>query len=142
MFEPATARSGESGGTSRSTTLQQALSAWGGKLPDGIDLALAGHMHMWELLTFADQRSPQLIVGTGGTALDPKIERKLAGMKIGGTTVRYGRAERDWGFTMLTPGQDGAGWMATFINLNGRAKFACRIERAQTACGRRAIAGR
>jgi hypothetical protein len=123
-------------------TLQQALSAWGGKLPDGIDLALAGHMHMWELLTFADQRSPQLIVGTGGTALDPKVGRKLAGMKVGGAVVRYGRAERDWGFTMLTPGQDGAGWTATFVTFKGRAKFACKIERAQAACGRRAIAGR
>jgi hypothetical protein len=123
-------------------TLQQALSAWGGKLPDGIDLALAGHMHMWELLTFADQRSPQLIVGTGGTALDPKIERPLAGMKVGGAVVRYGRAERDWGFTMLTPGQDGTGWTATFVTLKGKPKFACKIERAQAACGRRVIAGR
>ena len=123
-------------------TLQQALSAWGGKLPDGIDLALAGHMHMWELLTFTDQRSPQLIVGTGGTALDPKIERSLAGMKVGGATVRFGRAERDWGFTMLMPGQGGTGWTATFVTLKGKAKFACRIERAQASCGRRAIAGR
>ena len=108
-----------------------AMSAWGGKLPDGIDLALAGHMHMWELLTFTDQRSPQLIVGTGGTALDPKIERSLAGMKVGGATVRFGRAERDWGFTMLMPGQGGTGWTATFVTLKGKAKFACRIERAQ-----------
>ena len=114
----------------------------GRQATDGIDLALAGHMHMWELLTFTDQRSPQLIVGTWSTALDPKIERSLAGMKVGGATVRFGRAERDWGFTMLMPGQGGTGWTATFVTLKGKAKFACRIERAQASCGRRAIAGR
>ena len=84
-------------------TLQQALGAWNGKLPDGIDLALAGHMHMFEILSFEDRRSPQLIVGTGGTKLDRTITRRLAGMTLGGATVSYGRAEREFGFIVLTP---------------------------------------
>jgi hypothetical protein len=49
-----------------SQTLQRALAEWEGKLPPGIDLALSGHMHMFEILSFEDGRSPQLIVGTPG----------------------------------------------------------------------------
>ena len=116
-------------------TLQQALSAWNGKLPDGIELALAGHMHMFEVLSFEDRRSPQLIVGTGGTKLDRKITRRLAGMTLGGATVSYGRAEREFGFIVLTPYQSGADWTATFITANGQTKFACEVKRTGVSCG-------
>jgi hypothetical protein len=39
-------------------TLQQALAAFDGALPDGIALALAGHIHVAEVLSFADKRAP------------------------------------------------------------------------------------
>jgi hypothetical protein len=116
-------------------TLQQALKAWNGKLPEGIDLALAGHMHTFEMLSFADQRSPQFIIGTGGTDLDKNIKRQLAGMKIGGTTVSDGRVEREWGFTLLTPRKDGTDWTLTFLTAKGKAKFACKVERTEATCG-------
>src|SRR2546426_9545997 len=80
--------------------LQQALQASNGRLPAGIDLALAGHIHLWEALSFADGRSPQFVIGNSGTALDPAIEAPLAGRAIGDTNVSYGRAERRFGFTM------------------------------------------
>src|SRR5262249_14371739 len=69
--------------------LQKALAAWNGKLPDGISLALAGHIHVAEVLSFADQRSPQFVLGTGGTLLAGKIKSDLTGEKIGGTKVSY-----------------------------------------------------
>jgi hypothetical protein len=116
-------------------TLQQALSAWNGKLPDGIELALAGHMHMFEVLSFEDRRSPQLIVGTGGTKLDRKITRPLAGMTLGGATVSYGRAQREFGFIVLTPRQTGADWTATFITPKGKAKLVCEVNRTGVSCG-------
>jgi hypothetical protein len=34
-------------------SLQQALAAWNGKLPDGITLDLAGHIHVAEVLSFS-----------------------------------------------------------------------------------------
>jgi hypothetical protein len=115
-------------------TLQQALAAWNGKLPDGIELALAGHMHMFELLSFTDGRSPQLIVGTGGTKLDKRITRRLAGITLGSATVRYGRAERAFGFVVLTPHQELGDWTATFVSPEGRAQLACEVKRAAVSC--------
>jgi calcineurin-like phosphoesterase family protein len=117
-------------------TLQQALAAWSGKLPDGIELALAGHMHMFEVLSFSDGRSPQLIVGTGGTKLDKRITRPLKGIQLGGATVSFGRAERDFGFVMLTPTQaGGADWNATFVSPTGQPKFACELKPTAVSCG-------
>jgi hypothetical protein len=72
--------------------LQRALASFNGKLPDGIALALAGHIHVAEVLSFADERSPQFVLGTGGTLLADKIERNLSGEKIAGTTISYGRS--------------------------------------------------
>src|SRR5262249_56283216 len=84
-------------------SLQQALAAWNGKLPDGITLALAGHIHVAEVLSFADKRAPQLVLGTGGTQLAGKIKSDLAGEPIAGTTVSYGRADHRFGFAMIEP---------------------------------------
>lgn len=115
------------------TMLQQALTAWGGKLPDGIDLALAGHIHVWEALSFADKRSPQLVLGTGGSSLDQKIEAPLTGRAIGGTTVSYGRAEQRFGYTIFRPGTGGA-WTATFVDPRGKPGFGCVVKPTEVSC--------
>src|SRR5262249_51182423 len=90
-------------GKTINASLQQALAAWNGKLPAGITLALAGHIHVAEVLSFADKRSPQFVLGTGGTMLAGKIKANLKGETIGGTTVSYGRADHRFGFAMLAP---------------------------------------
>jgi hypothetical protein len=104
-------------------TLQQALNAWNGKLPDGIDLALAGHMHTFELLSFEDKRAPQIIIGTGGTHLDKKIKRWLTGTKIGSAIVRDGRVQHGWGFIMLMPHPNGTDWTVTFRTVQGKCQI-------------------
>ena len=115
-------------------TLQDALKAWDGKLPDGIDLALSGHMHIFEMLSFTDRRSPQFVIGTGGTALDKPITRSLRGMKIGTATVAHSRVERAWGFAMMTPQKNGKDWTLTFRTIRGNARFSCNITRTEAVC--------
>jgi hypothetical protein len=112
-------------------TLQQALPD--GRLPDGITLALAGHIHLWEVLSFADKRPPQFVLGTGGTLLTGKIKGTLTGEKIGGTTVSYGRADLRFGFTTFEPATQG-GWTATFRDVSGKSYFGCKIRTGQIAC--------
>ncbi len=112
-------------------TLQQALP--NGRLPDGITLALAGHIHVWEALSFADKRPPQFVLGTGGTMLTGKIQGSLTGGKIGGTTVSYGRADRRFGFTTLEPAAQG-GWTASFRDVGGKSYFDCKIAAGEVSC--------
>ena len=52
-------------------TLQESLSQ-AGSMPAGLELAVAGHMHRFQTLTFtgSETRPPQLIVGDSGVSLD------------------------------------------------------------------------
>ncbi len=113
-------------------TLQQALAAWNGKLPDGLTLALAGHIHVAEVLGFSDKRSPQFVLGTGGTLLAGKIKDNLTGLKIGGTRVSYGRADLRFGFATIEPSALGA--TATFRDTAGGTLFACKVGPGEVAC--------
>jgi hypothetical protein len=124
-------------GVSLNATLQAALDKWGGKLPPNFGLALAGHIHIWEALSFADQRSPQFVLGNGGTLLTHKIKQPLTGMSIGGTTVSYGTSKDKWGFTIFTPKHkktlDG-NWTATYYSTKGNDKFTCSVTPTAVSC--------
>ncbi len=113
-------------------TLQQALASSGGRLPPAIELVLSGHLHLFELLSFTDQRPLQLVVGNGGTTLDKKINRKLDGMAFGDTTVRYGRSVHHFGFAMIAPGEDGS--TMTLIEPSGRQRMKCALTPTSARC--------
>jgi hypothetical protein len=119
-------------------TLQGALANWGGKLPDGLTLAVAGHIHIWETLSFADQRSPQFVLGNGGTLLGHDIkDKKFKDAKVGGTTVSYGYSVDDWGFTIFQPKHrkklDG-NWTATYYSTKAKKKFKCTVTPTSVSC--------
>jgi len=46
-----------------------------GKLHENIKLILSGHFHIYEAISFKDNRPPQLVLGSGGTKNDPEIIR-------------------------------------------------------------------
>lgn len=115
-------------------TLQEALANWSGNLPEGMALALAGHIHVVEVLSFADKRSPQFVLGTGGTLLAGKIKTNLTGKTIAGRRVAYGRSDHRFGFAMLEPAAGGNGWAATFRDTSSAKLFACKIAAGQIAC--------
>jgi Calcineurin-like phosphoesterase len=113
-------------------TLEQAVAASGGRLPHGIELVLSGHLHIFELLSFIDERPPQLVVGSGGTELDKKINRALDGTAIGDATVRHGRSEHRFGFLMITPQPGGS--TATFFSPEGKPRFKCALTSTSVRC--------
>lgn len=119
-------------------TLQGALATWSGKLPPGLSLAIAGHIHVWETMSFADNRSPQFVLGNGGTQLGHAIKNnKFEGAKVGGTTVSYGYSVDDWGFTIFRPKHkktlDGK-WTATFYSTKDKKKFSCDVTPTAVSC--------
>ncbi len=118
-------------------TLQAALTTWNGKLPPGFSLAVAGHIHVWETMSFADNRSPQFVLGNGGTSLGHAIKnKKFKGAKVGGTTVSYGYSVDEWGFTIFRPKHkklDGK-WTATYYTTKGNNKFTCSVTPTAVSC--------
>jgi hypothetical protein len=115
-------------------TLQQALAQTGGRLPAGIDLVLSGHIHMAQVLSFADRRAPQLVLGTGGTLLAGKIKADLSGRKIDGNRVSYGRADHRFGFALITPGPQRERLTAAFHDTSGKRLFTCAVGSGEVTC--------
>ena len=115
-------------------TLQASLTQWQGKLPPGITLAISGHIHLWEALSFADQRSPQFVIGNGATQLDRKISGSLIGLPVGGTTVSYGKSYNEWGFSIFTPNGAPGNWTATNYSVKGDSTFSCGVTPTAVSC--------
>ncbi len=102
------------------------------RLPAGIQVVLSGHIHLWEALTFADGRPPQMVTGNAGTSLDPALTAALAGVDVGGTTVAAGEARREWGFTAFERAD--AGWLVTLRDVDGAVLLACTLAGRDLAC--------
>ena len=112
-------------GSPLNATLQAALAKWNGLLPPGFALAVAGHIHIWEALSFQDRRSPQFVLGNGGTMLTHAIKgRSTAGKSAGG---RWAPADRrQMGLHDLHAAERG-GWTATYYTTKGNDKFSCAV---------------
>jgi Calcineurin-like phosphoesterase len=117
----------------RNMTLQAALEGkWKNVPPDGIELVLSGHIHLWEALSFEDGRTPQFVLGSGGTDLSHKLPDGLKGHKIGGTKIAAIASDHHFGYTIFTP--HGDHWRATLNDTSGEAKLACKIEPSEVTC--------
>jgi hypothetical protein len=120
----------------RNMELQAALDnkTFNNKPPAGIDLVLSGHIHLWEAIGFADERSPQFVLGAGSTKLAKKITEDLQGQEIGGTTVAAAATEHRFGYTIFEPSKKGKHWDATFFDTTGKAKVVCKVEPTKATC--------
>lgn len=102
------------------------------RLPPAIALVLSGHIHLFEALSFADRRPPQLVLGTAGSSLGQAIATDLAGHEIGGTTIAYGRTLQGFGVTLME--RTDTGWSASLRDVDGAIRFICAIADATVAC--------
>jgi len=85
-------------------------------------LMLTGHMHLLEMISFSDNRIPQLVVGNGGTALDPPPTDAI-GKVIAGRTVTEFYGDDDFGWIAAT--RDGNGWIFDIRDEHGKSKKTC-----------------
>lgn len=118
-------------------TLQKALDGAG--RPAELDLALSGHLHVFQALSFDSGKLPaQLVVGTGGTALDTHFRavpdlvdlgrrRYLLPGKAGrkGEKV-HGLTEAAFGFVLLE--RKGEAWTAALVDPAGKRLVSCAAE--------------
>ncbi len=116
---------GDCSDTSWSTinsTLQASL-AQAGSIPAALELAVAGHMHRFQTLTFTGSETlpPQLIVGDSGVKLDDFDPSPCAfNTSVGGqpaTGVELNQAGQ-YGFLHVT-GLGGSGWQGKLLGPSG-----------------------
>jgi hypothetical protein len=102
------------------------------RIPAGIGLVVSGHIHLFESLSFAGTRPAQLVVGNGGTALDPDITTPLAGLDVGGVSISDGVVVDQFGFMTIERGSDG--WVATLRDIDGAPILDCPIQSGSVTC--------
>ncbi len=89
--------------------------AWDSAAPQGISLALSGHIHLFELLSYEKSRPVQVVAGDGGTKLDESVrDGAVNGASIHGQTVLMGESEHLFGYTLFT--RRGQSWSLTLRN--------------------------
>ena len=91
----------------------------------GVSQIITGHLHAFQALSFADGRPDQMVVGNGGTSLDPDIDLELAGMSLGGTQVKSGVAISEFGFVTITKDQASNEWEFRLLTLDGKNAQRC-----------------
>ncbi|WP_374943108.1 metallophosphoesterase [Sphingomonas sp.] len=107
-------------------------------VPAGVDVLLAGHVHLWEHVGFGGTAPSQFVVGFSGTEEDavPLPSSLPPGTSpIPGVTVRAFEA---WtrGFGFMTFERTGArSWAAAVRAADGRVVRRCRIEGHRSTCG-------
>ncbi|MGH7802393.1 MAG: metallophosphoesterase family protein [Thermodesulfobacteriota bacterium] len=114
------------------TTNPTLQSSTGNSLKAGINLVLSGHLHLFEMLRFNEERSPQFIVGNGGTKLDSTITVPLDGLEITGAIIDQGLIFDNFGF--VTMENVGNNWKVSVRDVKGKEIIPCEIQGNVASC--------
>ncbi|MDJ0840237.1 MAG: metallophosphoesterase [Acidobacteriota bacterium] len=114
-------------------TLQAALAATTEKkFVPAVKLALAGHVHCFEKLSFEDGRPAQVISGAGGTMLDPLLTESY--LNANADMIHQLGMDREdfqyihnFTFLLMTPAQSG-GWDAVAYTIHGTPQAGYHFE--------------
>ena len=109
-----------------SATLQP---AFGNALPSKVKLALAGHRHLFEALTFRDAPTASLIVGNGGAELasdDVPASFRDVSAPTGSRIVSAGMVIKQHGYLLLTLSP--TGWTGTLFSKDDQPLATCNSD--------------
>jgi hypothetical protein len=108
--------------------------ASGNQLPSGVQLSLAGHIHLAEALSFppGSGRPPMFVVGNTGTELDSPLTVEVPGIDIGGVPVANGRVTSLFGYMTLESGN--GIWTATARDATATPLWACAVLAQSAGC--------
>jgi hypothetical protein len=115
-------------------TLQAAFAQ---AFPAGVQLALAGHIHLAEVLSFdpASGRPLQFVVGNGGTSLDVNVTDALPNADVPDSQLTAGETLEQFGFLTFEP--DAAGnLVATERDVDGAVTSTCTVVASTATCRR------
>ena len=116
--------------TGNSNVVMQAASA--NTLPDGVNLVISGHTHIFETFTFDVPRPPQVVIGNSGANLAAAITASFAGQIVGEAKVTKATALSHFGFSTITPSGDG--WTIVDRDVNGVPVATCNAVKNDIAC--------
>ena len=121
----------DTSGSSLDLTLQQAWAAARTSQPTApIELVVAGHVHTFQSVTFAETvlaRPPQLVVGDSGVALDEQAPNGAFTATIDGMDAAVLGLEM-FGFLQVTSLRADGTWDGTLLDQNGGTILSCATD--------------
>lgn len=96
-----------------------------GKLPSRVQLSLAGHMHIYESLSFLQDntRPPQIVIGNSGVSLSSHPSNGDFVQLVDGQESS-GNALQEFGFLSMSVAGDGS-WNGKVLGTDGRTLLHC-----------------
>jgi predicted phosphodiesterase len=119
--------------TAVDNTVQQA--ALGSRLSK-IQMLVSGHIHMFEAVSFANNKPPQLVVGTGGTKLakQPDIPPTINGLNV---AQSKSMVDKDFGYMLWERDKKTATkWAGTLFDQNATLLARCKLEGRDLRCAK------
>jgi hypothetical protein len=106
--------------------------------PDGVSVAMHGHVHLFESISFKSKHPVSLVLGNSGSAnegLVPDVLPPDAKLYRGAEIEDYA-ARSDYGFATLDRVDSGVNgdWLLTEYTINGRAVIQCKISGGKSHC--------
>jgi hypothetical protein len=119
-------------------SLQSVLAAIGGPtlFPSNIDALLAGHNHLFEVVSFQSAHPIQVISGNGGVRVDMPLPRTLTrgAAPAPGAIVDDIVSTNLYGFTMMERDAKSGGWRAHAWDRQARSLTTCTLSERKTRC--------
>jgi hypothetical protein len=106
-------------------------------LPKGVDVLLAGHIHLWEQVSFSSDHPSQFITGFSGTQEDvvPLPEHMPADARPAPGAVPDAFSSWVAGFGYMTLERTGPrAWRALVRDVDGKVVNRCRIQGRHSSC--------
>jgi hypothetical protein len=106
--------------------------AWERVRPQGINLVVSGHTHLFEMLNLTEDRPAQLVAGDGGSMLHNPLPMKLEGIQVAGAAIASGESVHEFGYTVLT--KTAEGWDVAVRDPKGETLATCTVRGFRSAC--------
>jgi hypothetical protein len=118
-------------------SLQSVLQPLNGErlFPAGIEALISGHVHLFQIVSYASLQPTQLISGNGGASPDVPLPRQLppGATPSPGAVIGNIVSTNQSGFTLIERGSDGA-WRIEARDRNGSLFTTCILRDAKTRC--------
>ena len=104
--------------------------------PASVDLAMHGHVHLFEALSFASDHPATLVLGNSGSAADIDLPAPLPAtlMPAPGAIIDDFVSWSGYGFASLEFVNQA--WQLTEFDVQGRAMFKCALKDGKSRCTR------
>ena len=102
--------------------------------PSSVKALLAGHVHLFEVVSFSTPQPVQFVSGNGGDWADQPLPLPLAGgvLPAPGTAIANIVATNRFGF--MTMDRDGARWRIVAHDARGTPLIVCTLVQRQATC--------